>query len=378
MKISSNGTGPGRPGERPPRCLGGRVRWKVQIRSGREYVTGRTFDTEREAVRWETAEKAKLSDGYSPALGRVRVGDYLAEWIAWRSPRVQSRTLTADRQMVRHLPMWLLKLELRAVTPGHVERWQDVLTRDGLARTSVARHRQALSGLFARAVAEGRLSSNPVSRAEAPPGRPEPVEVHPMSSKEVREIAAAIRADDERLADVVLVLFWTGLRWSEARALTVADFVRGPVPVLRVRRAQPEGGPVKVTKSGKGRSVPLPRRAVEVLERAAEGKNPDDLLLTTVGGAQLHRTAFIRSTGWARHSRGRRIHDLRHSAICWWLSSGLPLHTVKAMAGHASITTTERYLHFVGDAAARTVIDRLNDAGSTTGAPRQREGSDDD
>lgn len=355
---------------------GGRVRWKVQIRSGRQYVAGRTFDTEREAIRWETAEKAKLLDGYTPALGRVRVGDYSDEWIEWRSARVQPRTLTADRQMLRYLPLWLTKLELRAVTPGHVERWQEGLRQRGLARASVTRHRQALSGLFARAVAEGRLPSNPVSRAEAPAGRPEPTEVHPMTETEVHKIADAIRMQDEHLADIVLVLFWTGMRWSEARAVTVGDYVREPVPVLRIRRAQPEGGPVKVTKSGKGRSIPLPRAAVEVLDRAAMGKRTTDHLLTTSRAAQLHRTAFTRSTGWRELSRGRRIHDLRHSAICWWLGAGLPLHTVKSMAGHSSITTTERYLHFVGDDAARTVIDRLNVAGSTTGAPQASDGND--
>lgn len=346
----------------------GRVRWKVQIRSGRQYVAGRTFDTERAAIRWETTEKARLMDGYNPVLGRVSVETFIEEWLEWRATRVQPRTLTADRQMVGLLPTWFLKLELRAVNRRHVERWQDQLKDRGLSRSSVTRHRQALSGLFARAVDEGRVSTNPVNGADTPAGRPQPVEVRPLTVDEMGSLATAIRERDAVLAEVVQILFWTGLRWSEARALTVEDYVRDPVPVVRVTKSQPEGGRVKVTKSGKGRSVPLPADAVRVLDRHILGKRASDYLLTTSRLAQLHRTAFTRSTDWARLSDGRRIHDLRHSAICWWLSSGLPLHTVKAMAGHASIQTTERYLHFVGDAAARTVIDRLNESGSTTGA----------
>lgn len=349
---------------------GGKVRWKVQIWQGRDYVGGRTFDTEREARRWEATEKARMLDGFQPRLGKVTIEDYADEWIAWREGRVQPRTLTADRQMLRLMPTWMQKLELLAVTPRQIERWQDRLTADGLSRNSVIRHRQALSGLFARAVDEGRVRDNPVSRASTPAGHAEPDELHPFTAGEVYALADSIAEHDTYLADVVRVLFWTGIRWGEARALTVGDYVRDPVPILRVSKSHPEGtAKRKTTKSGKSRSVPLFEEAIPVLDRAAEGKARDDLLLTTSRLKQLHRHAFVRATDWATLADGRRIHDLRHSAICWWLSAGLPLHVVKAMAGHASIKTTERYLHFVGDAAARTVLDRLNHAGKPPANP---------
>lgn len=331
-----------------------------------------SFDTKAAAERWETAEKAKLLDGYQPALGRVTVAEYSSTWLDWRANRVQPKTLKADTQTVARLPTWLTKIEIRAVTPRHVERWQDILQADGLARSSVVRHRQVLSAMFARAVDEGRLVSNPVARASTPAGLAEPEEIHPFTPDEVRALADDIAAHDFYLAEVVLILFWTGLRWGEARALTVADYARGDAPVLRVRRSQPEGSAVKVTKSGKGRAVPLYEEAIPLLEGATYGKQPSDLLLTTSRAAQLHRTAFTRSTAWREHAQGRRIHDLRHSAICWWLSSGLPLRVVKAMAGHASISTTERYLHFVGDAATRGVLATLNAAGRTSGEPGNR------
>lgn len=349
---------------------GGKVRWKVQIWQGREYVGGRTFDSERAARRWEATEKAKMLDGFQPKLGRIAVADFADEWLEWREGRVQPRTLTADRQMLRLLPTWMTKLELAAVSPRQIERWQDRLTADGLSRNSVIRHRQALSGLFARAVEEGRLRENPVSRASTPSGHAEPDELHPFTAEEVYALADSIAARDWWLAEVVLILFWTGLRWGEARALTVGDYVRDPVPILRVSKSHPEGtAKRKTTKSGKSRSVPLYEQAIPLLDRAAYGKRRDELLLTTSHLRQLHRHAFVRSTDWAALADGRRIHDLRHSAICWWLSAGLPLHVVKAMAGHASIKTTERYLHFVGDAAARTVLDRLNHAGQTPSEP---------
>jgi site-specific recombinase XerD len=38
------------------------------------------------------------------------------------------------------------------------------------------------------------------------------------------------------------------------------------------------------------------------------------------------------------------FHDLRHEAGSRWLEQGWPLHHVKELLGHASISTTDTYL----------------------------------
>jgi site-specific recombinase XerD len=40
-----------------------------------------------------------------------------------------------------------------------------------------------------------------------------------------------------------------------------------------------------------------------------------------------------------------RVHDLRHAHASWLLAGGADLQVVKERLGHASIVTTERYLH---------------------------------
>ena len=40
-----------------------------------------------------------------------------------------------------------------------------------------------------------------------------------------------------------------------------------------------------------------------------------------------------------------RFHDLRHSHASWLLAGGADLQVVKERLGHASIMTTQRYLH---------------------------------
>ena len=40
-----------------------------------------------------------------------------------------------------------------------------------------------------------------------------------------------------------------------------------------------------------------------------------------------------------------RRHDLRHTGLTWMADAGVPLHVLRLIAGHGSLTTTQRYLH---------------------------------
>lgn len=55
---------------------------------------------------------------------------------------------------------------------------------------------------------------------------------------------------------------------------------------------------------------------------------------------------------------GLRVHDLRHAHASWLLAGGADLQVVKERLGHASIVTTERYLHSL-PTADETALDAL-------------------
>jgi hypothetical protein len=64
----------------------------------------------------------------------------------------------------------------------------------------------------------------------------------------------------------------------------------------------------------------------------------------------------------------RRLHDSRRTAACLWLTHGVDLSTVSAWLGRTSISTTNRYLHYLGTAADTAGLERLNRArGAPTG-----------
>ncbi|HYO86046.1 MAG TPA: tyrosine-type recombinase/integrase [Dermatophilaceae bacterium] len=89
------------------------------------------------------------------------------------------------------------------------------------------------------------------------------------------------------------------------------------------------------------------------------------LFVTTT--SHVPHASEVERTDWSVVARGRRIHDLRHTAACLWLARGVDTSTVQAWMGHASIATTSLYLHHLGTPADRAGLDRLNARGCTGG-----------
>lgn len=344
-------------------------RWRGIVKAGREQVGSKTFDTRREATAWVARERAALAGGIDPRAGKRTVRRLLPEWLAEREHTVSRKTFIADAALPRLVPASLGALQVNAVTEREVSRALVQLVASGLAEASVKRFRASLSAFFAWAVRERMIGHNPVTGSKVPRGKHQKrIEMRPFGEAELEQFHADAVAHDARLADLLLVAAWTGLRWSELREVRVRDLVRVPLPVLIVSRAAPEGGAAKGTKSGKGRRVPIADRVLSIVEDLANGRASDDLLFVTSTGHRLHASAVKRSVSWSTVSQGRRIHDLRHTAACLWLSKGVDPVTVQAWLGHASIATTNIYLHHLGTTADRAGLARLNDAGGARGA----------
>ena len=71
---------------------------------------------------------------------------------------------------------------------------------------------------------------------------------------------------------------------------------------------------------------------------------------------------------------GLRVHDLRHAHASWLLAGGADLQVVKDRLGHASIVTTERYLHTLptADETALDALSRIRSQGTESAARRPR------
>jgi integrase len=147
---------------------------------------------------------------------------------------------------------------------------------------------------------------------------------------------------------LILLLGAGGLRWGEAAALRVRDidFLKRRVAVTR--NAVPVSGRMVLgtPKSGKSRTVGLPKLVVDAISVTAQGKGRDDLLWPGPNGSYQ-----FPARGWLRRAVARcqaadptfplvTAHDLRHTAASLAISAGANPKVVQRMLGHASAAMT--------------------------------------
>jgi integrase len=210
------------------------------------------------------------------------------------------------------------------------------------------------------------IQRNPASAADVPPGRADMPsrEPWPFSSDELWSVYRDLVAEaGEARANFALVLGLTGLRPGELVAMRVRDVQRYPAPAFRVTRSKTDDEPLRhTTKGGKGRTVPLVADAWAVVEPLVSERRADDLLFPGRGGRFMTVDYWRAAVRWNRHAMGRRIYDLRHTYATNCLLSGVNLLTLQKWMGHASISTTEKYLHLMGSDGDALALSRLEAA----------------
>jgi integrase len=97
-------------------------------------------------------------------------------------------------------------------------------------------------------------------------------------------------------------------------------------------------------KTHQRRSVPIPRSLVDELARHVAGKDPEDLVFTTLRGEVMRnhnfRSRVFKPAAEAIGVPGLTPHDLRHTAASLAVQAGANVKTVQRMLGHASAAMT--------------------------------------
>ena len=159
-----------------------------------------------------------------------------------------------------------------------VSRALIALSGTGLARASVPRFRDSLSSFFAWAVRERMVLIHPVTATRVPKATTPRTEMYPFSEEELEELYGRAVQRDQRLADLLRIDAWTGLRWSELRALHVFS-TSSKFRCLSWSCSGPslKGVQVKGTKSGRSRAGSVADRVlplVRSLPLAASRRSP--------------------------------------------------------------------------------------------------------
>lgn len=223
-----------------------------------------------------------------------------------------------------------------------------------LNSTSKRTYRRHLRAFFRWCVEQGWMERD--LTADVRLGRPPEKRPKAFTKPEVDRIARAARQSEDGtwLAPLIQVAAYTGLRLGEIRALRWehVDMEKRELRVVNAGDFQ--------TKSGKERSVPLCQRAANALAEVRSSKG----FVFTLGQGPISKSwithRFLKYRRKALPEKeGYSFHALRHSCATWLIEAGVPVHTVSAILGHASISTTEKYLH-ARPSGSRRAMDALD------------------
>ena len=114
------------------------------------------------------------------------------------------------------------------------------------------------------------------------------------------------------------------------------------------------------TKTGKQRAVPMNKEAAALLSLRNERRtNEKDEVFPDIRGEFASK--LFKKAAQLLLGKNTRIHfhSLRHSFCSNLIQAGANIRIVQMLAGHSSITTTEKYLHHI-TSDARNAVELLS------------------
>ncbi|MEV0143939.1 MULTISPECIES: site-specific integrase [unclassified Nonomuraea] len=281
-------------------------------------------------------------------------------------------------------------IAVRMITNGAVDRTVHAWIADECSRSTVKNSLAILVRVMEQAVRDNIIDRNPAritgwqseyKRAEDELDDPRALALPNWAALERLAEALVERSIDcyEGWGEVVIFAACTAARIGEVSGVRVGDIdiTTWTWTVRRQTTPSPGGLADKGTKGKRARKVPIIAEIRELVLRRLEaaGNDPSARLFTGPRGGRITTAVLRDATHWDEvvaklgYEHLRR-HDLRHTGLTWMADAGVPVHVLRKIAGHGSLTTTQRYLHPDSDslvAASNALSAHLTQGWSQTG-----------
>jgi integrase len=316
-----------------------------------------------------------------------RLSEFLEDSLIRTGSQIRESTVTETRIAFKQFIEVVGDMNYQRVSLGDAEKFRQFCLDAGNAPATVSKKLRHIQRVFQLAVKRRQLSENPFNGLDMPksPRR----KVNTFSVEQCVRILTAARDFKNSVGLnwelLILMALTTGMRRGELLNCTWGDIDFEKMMVTVAPKMQTVETWEWHVKDMERRVLPLTEVVISMLS-AHQVSQPEKLPYVFVPAERYVKIQQLRKEGkWGfsdsrlsvvrnfdRQFRyvlrraglqGSRFHDLRRTALSNWLRDGLSMWDVMTLAGHSSISTTERFYlatsHDLTDRARQTACRKL-------------------
>lgn len=278
--------------------------------------------------------------------------EYYHQWI-----EVYKRGAIREATMAKYLMTlkWVKKLapdlQVAELTRTTYQKLLNDYAREHERQTTLDFYHQ-LKGAVLDAVDEGLIERDPTRKAIIKGKPPGVKKIKYLNQFELHTLIAHLDIGEQVNWDCfILLVAKTGMRFSEALAITPADFdfARQTLSVSKTWDYKGDGGFLPTKNKSSVRKIQIDWQIVVKFSELIKGFPQDEPIF--VGETKIYNSTV--NDALTRHCKECgiseiSIHGLRHTHALFLLFAGVSIASVARRLGHASMTTTQKtYLHII-------------------------------
>ena len=278
--------------------------------------------------------------------------NYYKQWIdVYKKDAIRDATLAKYRMTHKWVERLVPELKVSDLTRTMYQKLLNDYAKEHERQTTLDFHHQ-LKGAILDAVDEGLIERDPTRKAIIKGKMPKPKKIKYLNQFELHTLISHLNIKEAPNWDwFILLVAKTGMRFSEALAVTPADFdfARQTLSVSKTWDYKGEGGFLPTKNKSSVRKIQIDWQIVVKFSELVKDLPEDEPIF--VGKDKVYNstvndilTRHCKACGISEIS----IHGLRHTHASLLLFAGVSIASVARRLGHASMTTAQKtYLHII-------------------------------
>lgn len=311
-----------------------RERWQVQVRRKGLSPFSKSFAKKSDADEWARYMEGQADRRALPAdakaLDKITFGELIHRYIREVLPNKRAGHIEEGllQTILKRCPD-MISLPLSGITPAHFTRYREERLKT-VKPSTVCRELGLIQHAYDVAAREWDvpITINPVKKISKP--KIDNRRERRLSDDEVKALADGLELClNDYIKPLVFFAIETGMRRGEMLNACWRELDREKKTLY-----------IPQTKNGQPRTIPLSKRALEILQ-GLEGSDRKRIFPLSIDSVKM---------AWQRLIKRSKIndlhfHDLRHEAITRFFEKGLSVPEVALISGHKDFRMLFRYTH---------------------------------